>query len=337
MRKLALLMLLAASVAPVARAQTTCQAAEVYFNAASNSIYYHCPNSTGWIRVPLSGGGGGGGGGATTFDMIQSGTNTSASMVVGSGASMSATGTGSIAATTIPFAGVQSGSSTATLNIDTGGALAATGSGTITATAVPWTGIFSFPSACPSGQFVTAIGLTSTCATPSGTLTANNIWTGTNSFTNSVTFSGNITGVLPICTNSSFTATPNYAMSFDNCQIMTLTSNVTSITISGTPTARTALYLKFPQDGTGGHTVTWPANFIFPTGWALKTGANNNNDMAWQFDGTNWWPISDWGTGSGGGGGGTPGGSFGDPQCNILGGFGRCDLTAASSTSTVSI
>jgi hypothetical protein len=41
-------------------------------------------------------------------------------------------------------------------------------SGTLQGGSVPWQRLTSFPSACPSGQFVTAVGSTLTCATPSG-------------------------------------------------------------------------------------------------------------------------------------------------------------------------
>jgi hypothetical protein len=41
-------------------------------------------------------------------------------------------------------------------------------SGTLQGGSVPWQRLTSFPSACPSGQFVNAIGSTLTCATPSG-------------------------------------------------------------------------------------------------------------------------------------------------------------------------
>jgi hypothetical protein len=41
-------------------------------------------------------------------------------------------------------------------------------SGTLQGGSVPWQRLTSFPSACPSGQFVTAVGSTLNCATPSG-------------------------------------------------------------------------------------------------------------------------------------------------------------------------
>ena len=62
---------------------------------------------TGSTWVIIGGGGGGGGGGG--FDAISSGTNSSAKMVVGSGASLATSGSGTIAATTatsVPVAGI---------------------------------------------------------------------------------------------------------------------------------------------------------------------------------------------------------------------------------------
>jgi hypothetical protein len=49
---------------------------------------------------------GGGGGGSPAFSAIQNGTNTVAAMVVGTGSSLSATGTGTITATGMPYSGL---------------------------------------------------------------------------------------------------------------------------------------------------------------------------------------------------------------------------------------
>jgi hypothetical protein len=72
---------------------------------------------------------------SAAFNAITGGTNTSAAMVVGSGATLSATGTGTITATALPFSGLTtSANTTATLTVDTGGSLVASGTGTIKAT-----------------------------------------------------------------------------------------------------------------------------------------------------------------------------------------------------------
>jgi hypothetical protein len=53
--------------------------------------------------------------GSVPFGSIQSGTNTTAAMVVGTGASLAASGTGTITATSVPFSGVTSATDVATL------------------------------------------------------------------------------------------------------------------------------------------------------------------------------------------------------------------------------
>ena len=72
---------------------------------------------------------------SAAFSTMTGGTNTSAAMVVGSGATLSATGTGTITATALPFSGLTTATNTtATLTVDTGGSLVASGTGTIKAT-----------------------------------------------------------------------------------------------------------------------------------------------------------------------------------------------------------
>jgi hypothetical protein len=68
-------------------------------------------------------------------------------------------------------------------------------SGTLQGGSVPWTRLTSFPSGCTSGQFVTAVGNTLTCATPSssgvsGSGSANYIakWTGATTLGNSTIY-----------------------------------------------------------------------------------------------------------------------------------------------------
>jgi hypothetical protein len=74
-------------------------------------------------------------------------------------------------------------------------------SGTLQGGSVPWQRLTSFPSACPSGQFVTAVGSTLNCATPSvsggvtGSGSQNYLakWTGSTSLGNSIIYdNGNI-------------------------------------------------------------------------------------------------------------------------------------------------
>jgi hypothetical protein len=70
-------------------------------------------------------------------------------------------------------------------------------SGTLQGGSVPWSRLTSFPSSCPPGQFVTAVGTTLTCASPSsgevsgfGSGSTNYIpkWTGSTSLGNSIIY-----------------------------------------------------------------------------------------------------------------------------------------------------
>lgn len=67
------------------------------------------------------------------------------------------------------FASITAGTNTTTLVIGTGGSLSTTGSGTITATAAPWSGLTGFPSACSTSNWVNTIGVTPTCSQPAFT------------------------------------------------------------------------------------------------------------------------------------------------------------------------
>lgn len=79
---------------------------------------------------------------ATTvpFSSVTAGTNATA-LVIGTGGSLSKSGTGTITASAAPFSGVTAGTNAAALVVGTGGSLAASGSGTITATAMPFSGL----------------------------------------------------------------------------------------------------------------------------------------------------------------------------------------------------
>ena len=84
----------------------------------------------------------GGTAGSAAFNTITSGVNTQANMQVGTGASLSVTGSGTIAATSVPFSGLTTGSlSSGTLTIATGATLTFSGSGVINASQVSSTTI----------------------------------------------------------------------------------------------------------------------------------------------------------------------------------------------------
>lgn len=84
---------------------------------------------------------GGGGGGAAAFNTITSGTNTTAAMVVGTGASLGVSGSGTIAATSVPFSGVTAGNNLNALTIGNTGSLSTLGNGTIIATTLSSVGV----------------------------------------------------------------------------------------------------------------------------------------------------------------------------------------------------
>jgi len=74
-------------------------------------------------------------GAAPAFSAITSGTNTAAAMVLDSGSSLAATGTGTIAATGAPFSGLGSSTNSAAAMVcGTGCSISTSGTGTITAT-----------------------------------------------------------------------------------------------------------------------------------------------------------------------------------------------------------
>jgi len=67
----------------------------------------------------------------------------------------------------------------------------------------------------------------------------------------------------------------------DVIEVGTLTSNVTTITISGTPTNGQVLQLSFTQDGTGGRIITWPSGVAFGTDYT-STMVPTTANAKWQ-------------------------------------------------------
>src|ERR1051326_255142 len=83
------------------------------------------------------------------------------------------------------------------------------------------------------------------------------------------------------------------AMSFSassfNQFLTNMTTNVSSSSmVGGIPGAHYVFI--FVQDGTGGHTFSWPANVIDPE--AIDTAPNAVCEQTFYFDGTNFRPIS---------------------------------------------
>lgn len=73
----------------------------VFTTASSGTVTVNVTTSNASARAV-----GGGGGGSSAFNAITSGTNTTAAMVVGTGASLAASGSGTIAATSAPLSGI---------------------------------------------------------------------------------------------------------------------------------------------------------------------------------------------------------------------------------------
>lgn len=131
--------------------------------AVGNALYW---NGTAWVP---------GTGEAVDFSDILSSTNVSAAMVVGTGASLSTSGSGTIAATSVPFGGVGTGvNSASTLTVNTGASIVASGSGVVQATQVQ--AVVVTATAPSTGQVLTATSATTAAwqtnsATPGGTPT----------------------------------------------------------------------------------------------------------------------------------------------------------------------
>ena len=123
----------------------------------------------GVITASDSGSACGSGGGGTAFSALTNGTNTAAAMLVGTGASLGVSGSGTISATSVPFSGVGAATNTNALVIGTGGSLAVSGSGTIAATSAPFAGIASGTNATAAMVVGTGASLGTS---GSGTITA---------------------------------------------------------------------------------------------------------------------------------------------------------------------
>jgi hypothetical protein len=100
-------------------------------NATPGQNWYYCTATNTWTNQLNSSSA------ATLFSAITSATNTAAAMVVGTGASLTTSGTGTITATGVPFSGVSSATNTTgAFVIGTGASLTISGSGTINSTSL---------------------------------------------------------------------------------------------------------------------------------------------------------------------------------------------------------
>jgi hypothetical protein len=83
-------------------------------------------------------------------------------------------------------------------------------------------------------------------------------------------------------------ATMSFSASSFTQFLNTMISNVSSSSMLGGIAGAYYTFI-FAQDGTGGHTFTWPANVIDPQ--AIDTAPNAVCQQAFCFDGTNFRPI----------------------------------------------
>ena len=107
--------------------------------------------------------GSGSGGGSSAFSSLTSGTNTAAAMLIGSGASLAVTGSGTIAATSVPASGVTGLAPSATSDTTNAGNIT---SGTLSASRLPATALTSTSATGTGSKFAsaTAAGATNNCA-----------------------------------------------------------------------------------------------------------------------------------------------------------------------------
>lgn len=217
------------------------------YDLTTDSVKY-C-NGTVWAAVS-------GGGGSSAFSDITSGTNTTAAMVVGDGASLAATGTGTITATAVPVGGVSG---------------LGTGVGTWLAT--------------PSGANL-ASALTTALPVSKG---------GTNATAAGITAFNNITGYSAAgatgttSTNLVFSTSPVLTTPTLGVFAATAGSTVTLGSGSGTATVGGVICKGAPNTTTTGTTeealatCTIPANTLSANGSAIRvnlvghTAANANN------------------------------------------------------------
>lgn len=101
-------------------------------------------------------------------------------------------------------------------------------------------------------------------------------------------------------TTLAFSSTPAFNATNNISYTMTLTGNVTSSTITGTPANGNLLSLTIVEDAVGGRTFAFPPSFILPLGFTFSTLPLATNALTFKFDGTNWNLISNSGSGSGG-------------------------------------
>lgn len=159
-------------------------------------------------------------------------------------------------------------------------------------------------------------------------------WNAAHTISGTLDLSGASSVIFPVLPTSQlpFSATPVFPVTTNASYAMTLTGNVTSSSTSGTPLNGNLLSLTLTEDGVGGHSFVFPANFVFSPGFTFTTTALAINELTFKFDGTNWHLISN---GGGAGGGSGPNGNNGDLQLKASGSFGASAINDNGSFITV--
>ena len=93
-------------------------------------------------------------------------------------------------------------------------------------------------------------------------------------------------------TTFSFTPTPVFDISAHNAWAMTLSGNVTSSSVTGSPAIGDLISLRLCENGTGGFTFAFPGNFIPNLAPAFDTTPNACTNSLWIFDGANWYEAA---------------------------------------------
>lgn len=126
-----------------------------------------------------------------------------------------------------------------------------------------------------------------------------NDFTAANTFAGSTTFNGPVPLITDYGVAYSTPSSSSGAITFDledgNVFFVTLTENITSITLSNPVASGTycEIVIEFLQDSTGGRTVAWPASVKWPSGEApvITTTATTGRDkvfLSTRDGGTTW-------------------------------------------------
>jgi hypothetical protein len=225
-----------------------------------------------WQSIP------GGGDALTSSPLSQFAATTSAQLA---GVISDETGSGALVFATSPTLTTPTFSGTATGSIsgNAGTATALQTARTINGTSFDGTANITVTAAAGTLTGSTlASGVTASSLTSVGTLTALTMG-GTVSMADNEVNRPYLSDVAEKIEAMSFSATPtfNYAASGGTHKTMTLTGNITSITLSNWPASGRlgTMTLFLLDDGTGGRTITWPAAVDWGTDGAPPAGTAN--------------------------------------------------------------